>query len=253
MPSHPIWLDFGLQFLDVISYVQQQDLPFCLGFSPQQKSLEFIIMFQHSKCPFYLDQALHTIKLPRGLMMVLYDLCLFPTNSFDTYSLLSYRHLFVRSSFHNLLIHKRLFLIQIRFYFSAVLRIALSDVFQYAKCKSSMTAHKPCSPACWYPVWNCVFPFLVCLRFDILYIREGMIVVPSLKTAVMKIIQQLAVQKMSKQLLITLVCGLTFPSFMYERNVALSAVLLQKVQDLSQIIRPVFFCDQEWFCIFSID
>ena len=57
MVSRPVWLDFGVQFLNSISYVQQKNLKLYLGFSTQQKSLEFIIMFQYSERPFYSDRV----------------------------------------------------------------------------------------------------------------------------------------------------------------------------------------------------
>lgn len=64
MAPCPSILDLGMQFIQIISQAQQKDLQFYLRFSSQQKSLEFIIVFQHPKGSFYLDRAVHPVLDP---------------------------------------------------------------------------------------------------------------------------------------------------------------------------------------------
>lgn len=47
--------DSLMQFIDVITHAKQKNLQFCLRFPTEQKSLEFIIIFQYPKCSLHLD------------------------------------------------------------------------------------------------------------------------------------------------------------------------------------------------------
>ena len=57
-------LDPGMQLIQIIPQTQQKDLQFYLRFPSQQKSLEFIIVFQYAKGSFYLNRAVHPIPDP---------------------------------------------------------------------------------------------------------------------------------------------------------------------------------------------
>lgn len=69
MASCPAILDLSMQFIQIIPQAQQKDLQFYLRFPSQQKSLEFIIVFQHPKGSFYLNRTVCPILDPFSLMM----------------------------------------------------------------------------------------------------------------------------------------------------------------------------------------
>ena len=62
MASKSALLDLSMQFVDIISKTQEQDLQFYFGFSSEQKSLELIVVFQNPKSTFYLNGSVHTIQ-----------------------------------------------------------------------------------------------------------------------------------------------------------------------------------------------
>ena len=62
MASKSVVLNLGMQFVDVVSKTQEQDLQFYFGFPSEQKSLELIIVFQNPKSALYLNGAVHTIS-----------------------------------------------------------------------------------------------------------------------------------------------------------------------------------------------
>ena len=64
MASCPAILDLSMQFIQVIPQAQQKDLQFYLRFPSQQKSLELIIVFQHTKGSFYLYRTVHPVLDP---------------------------------------------------------------------------------------------------------------------------------------------------------------------------------------------
>ena len=53
-----------MQFIDVIAKTEQKNLQFHLGFPAEQKSLEFIIVFQYAKGALYLDGTVHAVQTP---------------------------------------------------------------------------------------------------------------------------------------------------------------------------------------------
>ena len=65
MAFQPVSLDFGMEFVDVIPHAQQKKLDFYINFPTCQKSVESVVMFQHTKGPFYLDRSVHTVADPR--------------------------------------------------------------------------------------------------------------------------------------------------------------------------------------------
>ena len=54
-------LDFGVEFIDVISKTKQKNLQFYFGFPAKQKSLESIVAFQNTKGSFHLDGTVHSV------------------------------------------------------------------------------------------------------------------------------------------------------------------------------------------------
>ena len=54
-------LDFGVEFIDVISKTKQKNLQFYFGFLAKQKSLEIIVAFQNTKGSFHLDGTVHSV------------------------------------------------------------------------------------------------------------------------------------------------------------------------------------------------
>ena len=54
-------LDFGVEFIDVISRTKQKNLQFYFGFPAKQKSLEIIVAFQNTKGSFHLDGTVHSV------------------------------------------------------------------------------------------------------------------------------------------------------------------------------------------------
>jgi hypothetical protein len=65
MAGCSVILDFGMKLIDVISQTEQKNLQFYPGFPTEQKSLESIVVFQNSKCPFNLDGTVHPVLDPR--------------------------------------------------------------------------------------------------------------------------------------------------------------------------------------------
>lgn len=53
-----------VQFVDVIPHTQQKKLDFYIDFSAGQKSVESIVIFQHSKCAFDLNGSVDPIADP---------------------------------------------------------------------------------------------------------------------------------------------------------------------------------------------
>ena len=64
MAPQPIPLNLCVEFIDVVPHAQQKKLDFYFDFSAGQKSVETVVMFQHSEGSFDLDRTVHPIPDP---------------------------------------------------------------------------------------------------------------------------------------------------------------------------------------------
>ena len=62
--SSAFFLDFCMQFIDVIAHAKQKNLQFYPGFPTEQKSLKFVIIFQNPKSSFHLNATVHAVFDP---------------------------------------------------------------------------------------------------------------------------------------------------------------------------------------------
>ena len=60
----PVPLNLCVQLVDVVAHTQQKKLDFYIDLPAGQKSVESVVMFKHSKCSLYLNQAVHPVTDP---------------------------------------------------------------------------------------------------------------------------------------------------------------------------------------------